>query len=661
MPDSGLSIGINGLSYQGVRATTPPQMLVMERAPTTTDGIDFVLGTHWWHINKNNPQTSVLWILASTYDVVAGVNVPDTAVWVRTTHGGDITLPDHSVVLGTGVPGLDSVGPEVIIGYVLTSNGVNADPTFQAPEDIITLPNHSVALGTGVLGLNSTGPIATLGAPLVSNGIAADPTFGVASVSGGGTGLNDCDPYSVYCGGTTGEGPLQQVAGLGNAGEVLTSQGAANLPVWSAAGAGGAGGPIAVQVFTAGAGNCTFSAGMGSCIVEIVGGGAGGESATGGQIGGNGGGSGGYVRKFYLAATVGATQAYSVGAGGASDLAGGDTTFGAGGTLITGSGGAAAAGSATPGIGGVAAGGDVNVQGGSGGISIQFGAVANGSFSGCGGASIYGNGAPARGESSGVGNVGTVYGSGGSGGVDLTGAGNQLGGAGAGGIVIVTEFGPYGILPPIAATTINTIIYDTPGANTYTPTVGMTQVEVECLGGGGAGGGVAGTGDAGGGGGGASGYCKKLFAAAAIGASQNYFIGTGGVGVNFHNGGNGTATTFGTIVIMTASGGIGGQGSVNNSGLGNGGAGGAATGGDLNIIGQTGSAGNGASGIAFGGQGGSTIYGGGGIGGCTSALSFPSAGTGYGAGGGACGAASAQAFPGGSGASGVIIITEYLS
>lgn len=59
------------------------------------------------------------------------------------------------------------------------------------------------------------------------------------SVVEGGTGDASLTAYSVICGGTAATNPVQSVASLGNAGEVLTSNGAAALPTWQAAAAGG--------------------------------------------------------------------------------------------------------------------------------------------------------------------------------------------------------------------------------------------------------------------------------------------------------------------------------------------------------------------------------------------------------------------------------------
>jgi len=62
---------------------------------------------------------------------------------------------------------------------------------------------------------------------------AASLTLGWAgelSVPRGGTGISNFDEYAVVCGGTSSTGPLQQVASLGTAGQVLTSSGAGFLP-----------------------------------------------------------------------------------------------------------------------------------------------------------------------------------------------------------------------------------------------------------------------------------------------------------------------------------------------------------------------------------------------------------------------------------------------
>ncbi len=55
----------------------------------------------------------------------------------------------------------------------------------------------------------------------------------------GGTGVQSNTAYSVLTGGTTATGAIQSVSGVGTSGQVLTSNGAAALPTWQAAGGGG--------------------------------------------------------------------------------------------------------------------------------------------------------------------------------------------------------------------------------------------------------------------------------------------------------------------------------------------------------------------------------------------------------------------------------------
>lgn len=57
-------------------------------------------------------------------------------------------------------------------------------------------------------------------------------------VNNGGTGVVSTTAYAVLCGGATSTGVLQSIAGLGSAGDVLTSNGAGALPTMQAAAGG---------------------------------------------------------------------------------------------------------------------------------------------------------------------------------------------------------------------------------------------------------------------------------------------------------------------------------------------------------------------------------------------------------------------------------------
>lgn len=178
-------------------------------------------------------------------------------------------------------------------------------------------------------------------------------------------------------------------------------------------------------------------------------------------------------------------------------------------------------------------------------------------------------------------------------------------------------------------------------AQTYTKPAGLKYAVVEAQGAGAAGLG-AGANHLGTRGGGAGAYSKKTFEADDIGATETVYVGPGGVSAASDDGNaSGAITVFGAL--LTAPGGSGRTG-------------GTASGGDVNISGQSGqdvmnSAQLGATGgnsmLGFGGQAATAD---GGVG----------AGVGYGAGGsGVSGDGTNAAAAAGAGAQGVIIVTEF--
>lgn len=217
---------------------------------------------------------------------------------------------------------------------------------------------------------------------------------------------------------------------------------------------------INISVLTA-TGTYTPTAGMVSCIVELVapGGGGAGCTSTGGNMGiGGPGGAGGYSKKSYTAEEIGASGAAVLPAGGAGGTAGNSGTSGSNatftpsgsGTVITANGGVGGVAlntqpiansiSVAGGAGGSASGGDVNILGGNGSYS---GAVAGGAFSILnqgGSPALYGNGAAAfitndtnPGESP------KGFGGGGGGSFTLNSA-NQVGVQGGNAYLVITEF-----------------------------------------------------------------------------------------------------------------------------------------------------------------------------------------------------------------------------
>ena len=201
---------------------------------------------------------------------------------------------------------------------------------------------------------------------------------------------------------------------------------------------------------------------------------------------------------------------------------------------------------------------------------------------------------------------------------------------------------------------------------TYVPSTNLISAIVEVVGGAGGGGGAAGLAQqhASAGGGGAGGYSRRKLTAAQIGVSQTITIGTGGTGgVGNNTGGNGTATSFGALVV--GNGGFGGKACsvVAIPDVGSGGAGGLAGTGDIASPGVPGVSGAlGGGGASGGGAGGSSPFGGGGVGvWIQSAATNGNNGGGFGSGGaGATVANATLTANGGNGTPGVVVVTEYI-
>lgn len=157
--------------------------------------------------------------------------------------------------------------------------------------------------------------------------------------------------------------------------------------------------------------------------------------------------------------------------------------------------------------------------------------------------------------------------------------------------------------------------FSTPGTTSWSKPADLKWAIVEMWGGGSAGsaagGGGSGSNIAMGAGGGAGAYCRKLYAASSLSSSESLTVGAGGSG-NAGDGNSGVNTTFKTL---TAGAGAHGQGMAFTgiAALANGGLGGTATNGDVNLAGDDGGKGQVISGPAaiFINHGGGSPFGGG--------------------------------------------------
>jgi hypothetical protein len=206
-------------------------------------------------------------------------------------------------------------------------------------------------------------------------------------------------------------------------------------------------------------------------------------------------------------------------------------------------------------------------------------------------------------------------------------------------------------------------------SGTYTPTTGMKYCTIECVGSGGGGGGAAITSPtefSAGGGGGGGGYARKTVTAATVGVNQTVTINAGGNGgTGAANGSNGGSVSVGALCV--SGGGFGGSfiGAITSAlNTTMGGASGVATTGDFLASGQSGmgALGSSVTNQILAGGGGNSIFGGGAVGG-TGATAAGTNGNNYGGGGsGAIGGNSnGSSRTGGTGANGIVIVTEYIS
>jgi hypothetical protein len=214
----------------------------------------------------------------------------------------------------------------------------------------------------------------------------------------------------------------------------------------------------------------------------------------------------------------------------------------------------------------------------------------------------------------------------------------------------------------VSGSLINVQIFKTSG--TYTPTAGMGNCVIQCIGGGAAGGGTPNSLPAAAApGGGSGGFSQSYVSAATIGASQTVTIGTGGTGVANATGGNGGPTSVGTIVI--ANGGTGGVAGTTSALLSAGGAGATAGTGDIAFPGNVGGYSDGAtSGFVASGAGGIGYFYAGGApvfppGTGNTAGNNATANSGAGGSGAAYNGTPGTTKPGGNGGSGIVIIYEY--
>lgn len=146
-----------------------------------------------------------------------------------------------TLVAGTNVTITTDAATDTIT-IAAAGGGGSGDVTGPASSADSELPLFSGTGGKTLKRSNTLSGLVKLSSGVVSAAAAGtdyyNPGGTDVSVADGGTGLSSTTAYAVLCGGTTSTGALQSIAGVGTAGQVLTSNGAGALPTFQAASAG---------------------------------------------------------------------------------------------------------------------------------------------------------------------------------------------------------------------------------------------------------------------------------------------------------------------------------------------------------------------------------------------------------------------------------------
>jgi hypothetical protein len=138
----------------------------------------------------------------------------------------DVDTVQHSYRVGT-------VSGYKVMGFSVQVNGFFFNGDVGSTVDT----NRGFSIGGVAGGSVVTGGLTFSGGLYMSGTSTAYAPGGTdVAVADGGTGGGSFTAYAVICAGTTSTGPFQNVSGVGTAGQVLTSNGAAALPTWQAGG-----------------------------------------------------------------------------------------------------------------------------------------------------------------------------------------------------------------------------------------------------------------------------------------------------------------------------------------------------------------------------------------------------------------------------------------
>jgi hypothetical protein len=173
----------------------------------------------------------------------------DIAIGSTPTFAG-LTLSSIPLGGASGGTGVNNGSSTITLGGSLATVGAFASTFTMTGITGVTFPTSGTLATTSQLPtpaaltkVDDSNVTLTLGGtPATSLLQAVSLTMGWTGqlpVTRGGTELSSATAYSVICGGTTSTGAFQSVASVGTSGQVLTSNGAGQLPTWQAASGAG--------------------------------------------------------------------------------------------------------------------------------------------------------------------------------------------------------------------------------------------------------------------------------------------------------------------------------------------------------------------------------------------------------------------------------------
>lgn len=321
------------------QGTVNANTLWVQIATVTTIGTDPILfekitfgaGATTFITDSGNATVS-----SGNITMAGGNNISTTGTGSTVTFNVSGTT-NHNVQIGNSSGSLTSVSPSTS-GFVLTSNGASADPSFVAIGTNSGLTAHGIVIAEGASAFSVTA-VGTTGQVL--KGVsAADPVWGQLSLTTDVTGIlpianggTNASTMATTDGVVYYDGTRLVTTAVGTATQVLTSNGPGLAPTFQAAGSGSS--SVTITAYSS-PGSFTFSKQGSTKMIKVLGWGSG-DGGVNGQTGdsGVGGGNGGTMNYDIPASYVSASVPIVVGAGAAPSISGNRGQQSSFGNLIT--------------------------------------------------------------------------------------------------------------------------------------------------------------------------------------------------------------------------------------------------------------------------------------------------------------------------------------